>query len=55
MRRLVSAALAAVVLAGCQSLYDDQAMRDCDESTRSGAERGQCYEDVERNSREHRD
>ena len=55
MRRLALAALAAVVLAGCQSLYDDQAMDDCDASTRPGPARTDCYHRVEQHSREHRD
>jgi hypothetical protein len=53
MRRLVLAALAALVLTGCQSLYDGQAMDDCDTSTRAGADRSDCYDRVEQNSREH--
>jgi hypothetical protein len=55
VRRLVLAALAALVLTGCQSLYDDLAMQDCDETTRAGGERSDCYDRVEQNSRERRD
>jgi len=55
MRRLLLAALAALVLAGCQSLYDDQAFYDCDTSTRAGHARSDCYDRVEQNRREHRD
>ena len=54
MRRSVLAALAAIFLTGCQSLYDDAAMHDCDTSTRPGPARSDCYDRVERNSREHR-
>lgn len=55
MRRAVLAALAALFLAGCQSLYDDRAMHDCDTATRPGPARADCHDRVERNSREHRD
>jgi hypothetical protein len=54
MRRLVLAALAALALTGCQSLYDDAAMHDCDTSTQSGRDRSDCYDRVEQNSRERR-
>ena len=54
MRRLVLAALTALVLAGCQSLYDDQAMDDCDNASNSASARSSCYDRVEQNSREHR-
>jgi hypothetical protein len=50
MRRLVLVALAALVLTGCQSLYDDRAMHDCDTSTRPGADRSDCYDRVEQNT-----
>jgi outer membrane PBP1 activator LpoA protein len=55
MRRLVLSVLAALVLTGCQSLYDDHAMDECDRTTRPGADRSDCYDRVEQNSREHRD
>jgi hypothetical protein len=55
MRCLVLAALAALVLSGCQSMYDDRAMHDCEISTRAGSARSDCYDRVEQNSREHRD
>lgn len=55
MRRLALSALAVLVLTGCQSLYDDQAMDDCDATTRVGQARADCYSWVEQNSREHRD
>lgn len=55
MRRLLLPALAVLVLTGCQSLYDDQAMNDCDATTRVGQARVDCYNWVERNSREHSD
>lgn len=55
MRRLVLAMLAALVLTGCQSLYDDQAMHDCDMTTRPGPDRAACHDRVEQNSRERRD
>lgn len=55
MRRVVLAALAALVLGGCQTLYDDRAMHDCDTSARPGPARSDCYDRVEQNSREHRD
>ena len=55
MRRLVLPALAVLVLTGCQSLYDDQAMDDCDAATRVGQARTHCHDWVEQNSREHRD
>jgi hypothetical protein len=53
MRRLVLAALATLALAGCQSMYDDRAMHDCDTSTRAGSDRSDCYDRVDQNSREH--
>ena len=55
MRRFGFVALAALVLTGCQSLYDDAAMHDCDTSTRPGPARSDCYDRVERNSRERLD
>ena len=52
VKRFMFAALAALVLAGCQSMYDDRAMHDCDISTRAGSDRSDCYDRVDQNSRE---
>jgi hypothetical protein len=57
MRKLLIAAIAALALSGCISMiddaYDDEARSNCDQHTRT-AQRGDCYDRVERESRERR-
>ena len=53
MRKLVLAAVAAVMLSGCalDSMYDDHARDECDQETTS-RQRGECYDRVDQNRRE---
>lgn len=56
MRRLSVVLVLLAALAGCsmlQSAYDERAREECDQGTR-GSARGDCYDRVERNAREHR-
>jgi len=50
MRRLLFV-LAATALAGCQSMYDEAAREECDNTT-GARERGACYDRVDENSRD---
>jgi hypothetical protein len=55
MRRVLLALIAAAVLGGCASFfedaYDDQARAQCDADTRA-SERGACYDRIEEHRRE---
>jgi hypothetical protein len=56
MRKLLLIVCAAAMLSGCiafDDMYDDQARTECDRETTSH-ERGECYDRVDQNRREHR-
>jgi hypothetical protein len=59
MRRIILALFAIAALAGCaetlQGMYDDRAREECDNNTDNSRSRGDCYDNVDRNSRAHRD
>lgn len=51
MRRIMAMLMAVFILAGCASLYDDQARRQCEEETRA-SDRGACLDRVDQQRRE---
>lgn len=59
MRRMILALIAAAALAGCveslQAAYDDRARDECDNSTNNPRARSTCYDNVDGNSRAHRE
>jgi hypothetical protein len=54
VRRILFVLIAAGALGACASMYDDEARRECDRTTRA-SERGECYDQVDQRRRERDD